>query len=83
MEKKIYIGNLSYGTTEETLREQFSHFGEVESVSVIKDRFTEQSKGFGFIEMKEEADAEKAVSTMNGKTIDGRKVRVSFSDKRR
>ncbi|MBP5794116.1 MAG: RNA-binding protein, partial [Spirochaetaceae bacterium] len=76
MAKKIYVGNLSYSTTDETLRNQFSQFGQVESVSIVMDRVTGKSKGFGFVEMTNERDADNAIATINQKEIDGRKVRV-------
>lgn len=74
---KLYVGNLSYSTTEETLREAFSNYGEVVSVQIIKDRFTEQSKGFGFVEMATEIMGERGIGGMNGKPVDGRRIRVS------
>ncbi|MBP5587360.1 MAG: RNA-binding protein [Treponema sp.] len=83
MAKKIYIGNLSYSTTEDTLRNQFSQFGQVESVSIIMDKFTNKSKGFGFVEMTDEKEADDAIATLNQKEIDGRKVRVSVAEERK
>ncbi|MBR5933906.1 MAG: RNA-binding protein [Treponema sp.] len=83
MAKKIYVGNLSYSTTDETLRNQFSQFGQVESVSIIMDRVTGKSKGFGFVEMTNERDADNAIATINQKEIDGRKVRVSVAEERK
>lgn len=83
MSKKIYVGNLSYSTTEETLRNQFSQFGEVESVSIIIDRMTNKSKGFGFVEMTDDAAAASAISTLNQKDIDGRRVRVNEAEERK
>jgi len=83
MAKKIYVGNLNYSTTDETLRNQFSQFGQVESVSIIMDRVTGKSKGFAFVEMTDEKDAENAISTLNQKEIDGRKVRVSVAEERK
>ncbi|MCQ2611727.1 MAG: RNA-binding protein [Treponema sp.] len=77
MATKVYIGNLSYNTTEETLRNQFSQFGNVESVKIMLDKFTQKSKGFGFIEMTDEDEARAAISGLNQKEIDGRKVRVN------
>lgn len=74
---RLYVGNLSYSTTEETLREAFSNYGEVVSVQIIKDRFTEQSKGFGFVEMASEIMGERGIGGMNGKTVDGRRIRVT------
>lgn len=74
---KLYVGNLSYSTTEDTLREAFSNYGDVVSVTIMKDRFTEQSKGFGFVEMATDIMGERGIGGMNGKTIDGRRLRVS------
>lgn len=77
MSKKIYIGNLSYSTSEDTLKNQFSQFGEVLFVSIIKDSATNKSKGFGFVEMTDDVAAENAISTLNQIEIDNRRVRVS------
>ena len=76
---KLYVGNLSYTTTEDTLREAFSNYGDVVSVSIIKDRFTGQSKGFGFVEMQNDIMGERGIGGMNGKDIDGRRLRVSVA----
>ena len=75
--KKIYVGNLSFSTTEDRLSEIFGAFGEVSSVRIVKDKFTELSKGFGFVEMTDDAQAETAVSKLHGKEVDGRKIRVN------
>ncbi len=83
MSKKIYVGNLSYSTTEETLRNQFSQFGEVETVTIIMDKKTNRSKGFGFVEMTDDDAARDAISTLNQKDIDGRKVRVNEAEERK
>ena len=83
MSKKIYVGNLSYSTTEETLRNQFSQFGEVETVTIIMDKITNRSKGFGFVEMTDDEAASDAISTLNKKDIDGRKVRVNEAEERK
>lgn len=83
MSKKIYVGNLSYSTTEETLRNQFSQFGEVETVTIIMDKITNRSKGFGFVEMTDDEAARDAISTLNQKDIDGRKVRVNEAEERK
>lgn len=83
MAKKIYVGNLSYSTTEETLRNQFSQFGEVVSVAIIMDKMINRSKGFGFVEMAEDGAAAEAISTLNQKEIDGRKVRVNEAEERK
>ena len=83
MSKKIYVGNLSYSTTEETLRNQFSQFGEVETVTIIMDKITNRSKGFGFVEMTDDDAARDAISTLTQKDIDGRKVRVNEGEERK
>ena len=73
----IYVGNLSYEVTERDLREIFEEFGSVEKANVITDRDTGRSKGFGFIEMEDQAAAEKAIETLNGTSISGRNVTVN------
>jgi RNA recognition motif-containing protein len=77
MEKKLYVGSLSYGTTEEGLKEYFSQAGQVESVTIIKDKFSGRSKGFGFVEMSTEDEAQKAIEMFNDKEFDGRKLTVN------
>ncbi len=74
---RLYVGNLSYTTTEDTLRQAFSNYGDVVSVMIMKDKFTEQSKGFGFVEMANETMGERAIGGMNGKSLDDRRIRVS------
>ncbi len=69
MGKKLYVGSLPFSATEESLRDLFSSIGEVESVSVITDRDTGRSKGFGFVEMSSAEDAKKAIEELNGKTF--------------
>lgn len=81
--KRIYIGNLSFNTDEELLRQTFEQFGQVDSVSIIEDKVTEKSKGFGFVEMPSDDEAFKAIENLNGKLLDGRKVRVNVADARR
>lgn len=76
MNKKLYVGNLSYDTTEDGLRQLFGQFGEIESVVIITDRISGRSKGFGFVEYKEDADAEKALG-LDGQEFDGRELKVS------
>jgi RNA recognition motif-containing protein len=80
MSKRIYVGNLNYATKEDSLSGRFAQYGEVVSAVVIKDRFTQQSKGFGFIEMADDAAADKAIAELNGKEIDGRRVRVNVAE---
>ena len=73
----IYVGNLSYNVTDDSLKEMFSEFGEVESAKVIIDRFTNRSKGFGFVEMPSNSEADQAIKALNGKMIDGRNIKVN------
>jgi cold-inducible RNA-binding protein len=77
MAKKLYIGGLSYSTTEQGLREAFSKSGEVTSASVIIDRMTGKSKGFGFVEFANDEEAEAAINAWNGQDLDGRKLTVN------
>jgi len=77
MSKKIYVGNLSFQTTESDITQAFSGFGPVESVSIITDRDTGRSKGFGFVEMADQADANKAISALNGTEMGGRSLTVN------
>ena len=76
MGRKLYVGNLSFDTTDQTLQDTFSTYGEVTSATVIKDRDTNRSKGFGFVEFSQDADAQKAKGAMDGKELDGRSLRV-------
>ncbi|MBN1134986.1 MAG: RNA-binding protein [Anaerolineae bacterium] len=76
MATKLYAGNLSYRTTEDTLRQLFAEFGEVTSVTVITDRDSGRSKGFGFVEMETDQAATAAISALNGKMVDEREIRV-------
>jgi len=73
----IYVGNLSYETTEQDLRQAFEAFGQVTSANIISDKITGQSKGFGFIEMSAKEQAQAAIEGMNGKEIKGRAVNVN------
>lgn len=75
--KNIYVGNLSYQLSEDELRDAFAAFGEVASVRIIKDRYTDRSKGFGFVEMPVDADAESAIQNLDGKDLKGRALRVN------
>ena len=70
----IYVGNLSYNTTNELLQEAFSRFGEVSNAHVIRDRETGRSRGFGFVEMPNDAEARQAIAQLNGGNVDGRKI---------
>jgi RNA recognition motif-containing protein len=76
MSTNLYVGNLNYDTTEDTLRGVFAEHGEVESVRVITDRYTGRSRGFAFVEMATEEAAAKAISELNGKPVDEREIRV-------
>ncbi len=76
MSKRIYVGNLSFGTTEEGLRNHFGQHGDVQSVSIVIDRDTGRSRGFGFIEM-ESGDADKAIENLNEVDLDGRDLKVN------
>ncbi len=77
MAKKCYVGNLSYDTTEDTLRALFEGVGGVESVNIVTDRMSGRSKGFGFVEMATEEDAQAAISQLNGTTLDDRQITVA------
>jgi RNA recognition motif-containing protein len=75
--KKVYVGNLSYGTSEDKLRTLFTEFGEVESVSVITDRYTGRPRGFAFVEMATEQAAQAAITALNGQSVDDRELKVA------
>ncbi len=77
MSNKLFVGGISWDTTEEALAEAFSQAGSVTSANIIKDRETGRSKGFGFVEFENEADAEKAIEMWNGKELDGRTLTVN------
>jgi cold-inducible RNA-binding protein len=77
MAKKIYVGNLSFQTTETDLSDMFGEIGQVESVQIITDRDTGRSKGFGFVQMADDAAAEKAIAQLNGKEVGGRSLTVN------
>src|SRR3990167_3636559 len=77
MAKKLYVGGLSYDTTENTLKDTFAQAGTVESATVITDKMSGRSKGFGFVEMSSDEEALKAIEMFNGKEIDGRAVTVN------
>jgi RNA recognition motif-containing protein len=79
MGRKLYVGNLSFSATEESLKEAFSKCGAVESVVIVTDRDTGQSKGFGFIEMASDQEAADAVGKMNNAGFEGRTLRVSIA----
>jgi RNA recognition motif-containing protein len=75
--RKMYVGNIAFNATEQDLRDLFSEYGEIESLKIMKDNFTERSKGFGFIEMVDEKDAKKAIATLNGKDFMGKSLTVA------
>jgi RNA recognition motif-containing protein len=77
MGKKLYVGNLSYGVTDSTLQSMFEPFGSVQSAQVIMDRDTGRSKGFGFVEMSNDAEAQAAIAGLNGQERDGRALTVN------
>jgi RNA recognition motif-containing protein len=79
MELKLYVGNLSYSTTEDDLRTLFAQAGTVNSAELIKDRETGSSKGFGFVEMSNQSEAEKAISMFNGYSLGNRELKVNMA----
>jgi len=77
MAKKLYVGNLSYDTTSDGLREAFQSVGQVSTDDVVSDRYSGRSRGFGFVEMASDADANKAIEQLNGSSLDGRTITVA------
>ncbi len=73
----IYVGNLPYNVTEDELKELFSEFGEVSTVNIITDKFSGQSKGFGFVEMPNDSEAEEAIKSLDGSELKGRNIKVN------
>jgi RNA recognition motif-containing protein len=73
----IYVGNLSYSMTEDDLKQVFAEFGEVSSAAIITDKYSGRSKGFGFVEMPTQAEAEAAVRSLDGKSVKGRNLKVN------
>ena len=82
MGNRLYVGNLSYDSTNDTLRQAFAAFGEVTDVHVVMDRESGRSRGFGFVTMGTPADAQRAISEMNGAVVDGRALRVNEAEER-
>jgi RNA recognition motif-containing protein len=82
MESKLYVGNLSYSTTEDDLQNLFLQAGTVVSVALIKDRDSGRSKGFAFVEMSNQAEAQKAIGMFNGQSLGDRELRVSIAQPR-
>ncbi len=77
MGRKLYVGNLPHSADQQTLQDTFSQCGTVDWVNVITDRDTGQSKGFGFVEMSSDAEAQKAIQELNGSSLDGREITVN------
>jgi RNA recognition motif-containing protein len=77
MAKKLYVGGIAYSTTDDGLRDHFAQAGTVESAKIIMDKMTGRSKGFGFVEMSSDAEAQNAIDMLNGKELDGRSLRIS------
>ncbi len=75
--KKIYIGNLAWATTNESMKSAFAQFGEIASATVMMDKMTGRSRGFGFVEMTNDAEADNAIAKMNGMNLDGRDIVVN------
>jgi RNA recognition motif-containing protein len=82
MNKKLYVGGLPYSVTDDQLQQLFSSHGTVESAKVIVDKYTDRSRGFGFVEMSTEAEAEKAIQALNGSQHMGRSLTVNISKPR-
>lgn len=74
---KIYVGNLPHGVSEDELRVLFAEYGEIESISLIKDRFSGQSKGFGFVDMPNNSEADTVIKALNKSTMQGRTIKVN------
>ena len=77
MAKKLYVGNMSYSTTDASLKDLFSQAGNVSSATIIMDKMTGRSKGFGFVEFQDDAEADAAIEKFNGMDVDGRKLTVN------
>ena len=78
----MYIGNLAYDVTENDLKNAFSEFGEVASVKIITDKFSGRPKGFGFVEMPDNSEADQAIKALNGKILNGRSIKVNQAEPR-
>jgi cold-inducible RNA-binding protein len=79
MGSKLYVGNLSYNVTEEDLRTLFSQAGEIKEISLVRDRETQRPRGFGFVEMTSQVEAEKAIQMFNQHEMDGRRLSVNLA----
>jgi RNA recognition motif-containing protein len=82
MNKKLYVGGLPFSVTDDQLKTIFESHGTVESAKVIMDRYTDQSRGFGFVEMSSQQEAEQAIKALNGTDLDGRSIKVNESKPR-
>ena len=83
MSKNIYVGNLPFSTSNDDLNNLFAEFGEVTSAKVIRDKFTDRSRGFGFVEMENDEEADKAIAELNSKEIDGRALKIDEAKPRK
>jgi len=83
MSNRLYVGNLSFNTTEESLSSAFSAIGEVRETTIVMDRETGRSRGFGFVAMADAGTAQRAISELNGSELDGRALRVNLAEQRR
>ena len=81
--KNIYVGNISYSATEDNIKELFEQYGKVTSAKIIIDRYTQRSKGFGFVEMEDENEADEAINTINGIEFLGRNLKVNEAREKR
>ncbi len=79
----MYVGNLAYTVTEDDLKTLFSEYGEVASVNIVTDRFSRQSKGFGFVEMPNNSEADKAIKALNGSQLKGQFIKVNQAERKR
>ena len=79
MAKKLYVGNLKFDMTDQELEEAFAPYGEIASATIVKDRISGRSKGFGFVEFDNDEDADKARDALNGKELKGRTVRIDHA----
>jgi RNA recognition motif-containing protein len=75
--KNIFVGNLSFGATEDSVRSLFEAYGQIDRVSIVTDRDTGQARGFGFVEMSNDAEGDRAISELNGRDLDGRALNVN------
>lgn len=83
MPLQIYVGNLAFSMTEDSIKELFEKFGKVVSVKIIKDRDTERSKGFGFVEMENKEEGEAAIAKLNDTEVEGRNIKINVARPRR